>query len=455
MNILIVDDDKNICYSLSWVLRREDHTVVCCYSGEDALATLDKEIFGLVFLDVKMPGMGGLVALEKMVAKNPTLKIIMISGAADITLAVRATKLGAYNFLEKPLNQEKVLLEVENLRKQEVVTAQVQNLQEMFDQEYHMIGNSPAMQQLFQTIQKAAPSEGRILIYGENGTGKELVAREIHKRSLRANRSFVQLNCAAIPRELIESELFGYEKGAFTGASQRKLGLIEKAQGGTLLLDEVGDMAMETQAKLLRVLQENEFYRVGGTNACRFDVRIISATNKDLEKEIATGTFRQDLFFRLDVIPIQVPPLRNHKEDIPALSTHFLANYCQRNGKKNKQIAEDAITILLRYHWPGNIRELKNTMERLAIMHEEDIIDATAVQSILSLEKIDHLLTKPTHPNLSIREQLQLYEKSILEKGIQKYRGNISHLAAALKIDRANLHRKLKQFGIKTGKTNV
>ncbi|MBN2356234.1 sigma-54-dependent Fis family transcriptional regulator [candidate division KSB1 bacterium] len=449
MHILVVDDDSNVCQSLAWLLQKDGHRVHTCRSGEDAVAAVDKEMFNLVFLDVVMPGMGGLSALERMLSRERTLRVVMISGAADLSMAVRAIKMGAYDFLEKPLNPEKVQVVVNHIQKQEQVRAQVENLQSIVDQEYKMIGTSAAMQQVYRAIEMAAPSEGRILIMGENGTGKELVAREIHKKSGRANQPFIQLNCAAIPRELIESELFGYEKGAFTGAAQRKTGLIEKAHGGTLLLDEVGDMALETQAKLLRVLQENEFYRVGGTSAYHFDVRIISATNKDLQKEISLGNFRQDLYFRLNVIPLVIPPLRQHREDIPLLTKHFLTNYCRRNGKKMKQVTEDAMIILQNYPWPGNVRELKNIMERLAIMIEKKVIDDEAVSLVLATKSF--VQTGDSDSELPLKVQLQNFEKKILKEGMIKHQGNISRLAAALKTDRANLHRKLKQYGIKYG----
>lgn len=452
MRILVADDEENIRKSLKWLLEKEGHTVLVCANGEQAIELTEKESPDLVFMDIKMPGMGGLAALEKLVALQPDLKVFMISGHADISVAVRATKLGAYDFLEKPLNPEKVLLEIKKLLEREKVSAQVKALRQLVELDYRMIGDSPAMQELFDIIDRAAPSEGRILIYGENGTGKELVAREIHNKSLRKNRPFVQLNCAALPNELIESELFGYEKGAFTGAFKRKLGLIEQADGGTLLLDEVGDMALETQAKLLRVLQENEFYRVGSTTPKKFNVRIISATNKDLSSEIAQGRFREDLYFRLNVIPIRVPPLREHSEDIPALVDHFLNSFCRKSGKKVKRVTDAAIDALKQYHWPGNIRELKNIMERLAIMTSGDEITRKDVEAVLG---------PPLHPpigsqysqtipeELSLKEQLARTEKQILLRAFEKYNGNVTHMAIALKTDRANLHKKLKKYKIK------
>jgi len=344
MRILVVDDDNNIRDSFKWLLESHGHEFTLCSTGEAAVDAAKEQRFDLVFCDVMMPGIGGLKALEQMVVVQPELQVIMISGEADIATAVKATKIGAYDFLEKPLNPEKILLELKKFEKQQRMQAEMDKLMNIVSHEMQIVGSSPQMQALKETIKRAAPSDGRILISGENGTGKELVAREIHKQSGR-NGNFVQLNCAALPRELIESELFGYEKGAFTGANKRKIGLIEEAEDGTLLLDEIGDMAPETQAKVLRVLQENEFTRVGATKSQKFNVRIISATNKDLLKEIEKGAFREDLYFRLNVIPVHVPPLRERREDIPELVAHFLGLYAAKNGKRAKRITPDAQAI--------------------------------------------------------------------------------------------------------------
>jgi two-component system nitrogen regulation response regulator NtrX len=451
MHILIVDDDKNIRESLQWLLESEGHEVSVAATGEEGVRLVHKERYDTVFLDVMMPGMGGMKALERMRELDAELKVFMISGQADITVAVRATKLGAYDFFEKPLNPEKVLLEIKKLIEQRQIQAKVSKLEELIDIEYKMIGESQPMQELRNVIQQAAPSEGRILIYGENGTGKELVAREIHKNSLRSKRPFIQLNCAAIPGDLIESELFGYEKGAFTGAHRRKMGLIEQAEGGTLMLDEVGDMALETQAKLLRVLQENEFYRVGSTKAIKFDVRIIAATNKDLAGEIKAGHFRQDLYFRLNVIPIYVPPLRDRKEDIPALVDYFLKSYSRKNGKKAKTMSGEGISLLKGYKWPGNVRELGNIMERLAIMIEGEQIGVDDVARVIgsSTENARQDSTLLFDDHLPLKDQIQHYEKSLLLRVFERNDGNVSRMAAELKTDRANLHKKLKNYGIK------
>lgn len=451
MRIIIVDDDKNIRQTLSWLLMDEGHEVDTCTNGEDAIEITVEQKYDIMFMDLKMPGIGGLEALEQVLLNQPQLKVFMISGQADLSAAVRATKIGAYDFLEKPLNPEKVLLEIKKIKEQEKARNQIKELEKLVDIDYQMIGESPPVQRLRDIITQASPSEGRILIYGENGSGKELVAREIYKNSNRHDGPFVQLNCAALPGELLESELFGYEKGAFTGAIKKKQGLIEQAEAGTLFLDEVGDMALNTQAKLLRVLQENEFYRVGGTSPHKFNVRIISATNKNLLAEIKKGTFREDLYFRLNVIPITVPALRDRTSDIPLLVNHFLESYSRKNGKKTKRIQPQAQQLLFGYYWPGNIRELKNILERLAIMTKSEEITVSDVHLVLGHTEIKETATKNKSPekHLSLKDQMLRFEKSILQEAFERYGGNISHIAKALQTDRANLYKKLKKYGFK------
>ena len=450
MRILVVDDDENIVHSLSWLLKKNGLEVDTALDGKAGVSLALKNKYDVVFLDVMMPGIDGLQALEKLADRLPALKVFMISGHADLSVAVKATRLGAYDFLEKPLNPEKVLIEIKKLREQVHLKNHVDRLQEMVEFDHQMLGISEAMRALKATIEIAAPSEGRILIYGENGTGKELVSREIHDKSRRALFPFIQLNCAALPRELIESELFGYEKGAFTGAQKAKPGLIEQAEGGSLLLDEVGDMMLETQAKLLRVLQENTFYRVGGTTPHRFDVRILAATNKNLEEEIVQGRFRQDLYYRLNVIPIVVPPLRERQTDIPLLARHFLSVFCHKNHKAEKNIADLAIKSLHRYSWPGNIRELKNTMERLAIMVQEKTIQKHHVDSVLSSGSVPEPFFAETQNSLSLKEQMNGFERALLQQTYDRCEGNVSQMAKVLKTDRANLYRKLVRYQIKT-----
>jgi two-component system, NtrC family, nitrogen regulation response regulator NtrX len=450
VRILVVDDDAAIRTSLKWLLEKDGHSVTLCANGAEAATIVSSTLFDLVFCDVMMPVMGGLETLENIRQKQPMLKVIMISGQADIPTAVKATKLGAYDFMEKPLKPEKVVLEIQKLETQRRIEAEMLALKNRLDLDYQMIGSSPQMQRLRETIDKVAPTEGRVLIFGENGSGKELVAREIHQKSGRTGR-FVQLNCAALPKELIESELFGYEKGAFTGAHKRKTGLVEEAEGGTLLLDEVGDMAAETQAKLLRVLQENEFTAVGSTKPVKFNVRVIAATNKNLPEEIIKGTFREDLYFRLNVIPIVVPALRDRPTDIPELVSHFLNLYAAKNGKKAKVISRSAVERLMKHPWPGNVRELRNIIERLGILIQSDEIDLADVDHVLGVSPTLSATpeTASPLPEASLKDQLENFEKNVLAAAFQRCGGNVSRLAQTLQTDRANLHKKLKKYGIK------
>lgn len=452
IKILIVDDEPRIRSSLKGLLTEEGYSVNSCSSGEEAIQLLQKEAIDLVMLDVVLPGLDGLEILERIRKNLPSLKVIMISGQSDLSTAIRATKLGAYNFFEKPLNPDRVLLELKNLTGQMALERKVTSLETLVDQEEKMIGNSPVIQRLQEAIERAAPSEGRVFIFGENGTGKELVARAIHRGSMRKGGTFVSLNCAALPQDLVESELFGYEKGAFTGAVNAKSGRFEMADGGSLFLDEVGDMGLETQAKLLRVLQENEAIRLGGNKPYKFNVRIISATNKDINLEIREGRFREDLYYRLNVIPLEVASLRDRKVDIPLLAQYFLYQYCEKTGKGMKCWAQGALNCLQQYSWPGNVRELKNLVERLIIMSEGDAIEAYEVKNVLPASQpiISPKREIPLEKeSLSLKEMVGHFERDILVQGFHEVNGNISKLARQLKIDRANLHRKLKSFGIK------
>jgi len=455
MRILIIDDEPNICAALSGLLEDAGYQTITSVDASAGLAKAVEETVDIIFLDVRLPGLDGLQILERIKNIKPDQQVIMISGEADLETAVRATRLGAYNFLEKPLNPDKVLLEVKNIERQQQIMREVFNLKKLVEYDYRLVGTSPALEKVREEIRKSAPTDGRILIYGENGTGKELVAREIHQQSLRKNGPFVKVNCAAIPKDLIESELFGHEKGAFTGAVRRKYGMFEEADGGTLLLDEIGDLSLESQAKLLRVLQENEFQRVGGTKPIKFNTRIISATNKNLQEEINRGKFREDLYFRLNVIPIRIPPLRERKEDIPVLVRYFLKSYSIKNGKREKHISEEALASLMDYQWPGNVRELKNFIERLVIMTDCDDITLENVKSIFPDSTIHekHDIEKEFdffyEDGLSLRQIIENFEKQLLKKEYEKADCNVSRLAAKLKTDRPNLHRKLKKYGIK------
>lgn len=445
MNILIIDDEPRIRTALSGFLEDEGHRVDSCETGEDGLAFLQNNAVDLVFLDVMLPGMDGIAVLKSLL--DAPVRVFMISGKADLQTAVEATRLGAHDFFEKPLNPDRIFLAVKNFEKQLALERRLTSLES--DLEAHrMIGESPPMIRLREAIARAAPSDGRVLIAGENGTGKELVARAIHRGSNRRNQPFITLNCAAIPQPLVESELFGYEKGAFTGAAKQKPGRFESADKGTLFLDEVGDMDPETQAKLLRVLEAGEAVRLGGTAPYRFDVRIIAATNKDPAGEIGKGRFRQDLFYRLNVIPLRIPPLRERCEDIPLLASYYLDHFGRKTGRGQKEFGEGAIEALQQYDWPGNVRELKNFIERLIIMCEGRVLEAGRVRAMLfdSGAPSGRITREPD--SRSFRKQVADFERDLLAGAYQRARGNVSAMARTLKMDRANLHRKLKQYGI-------
>jgi len=452
MQILIVDDEPRIRSSLEGLLQEEGYSVRSCGTGEKAVETLRNKSVDVVLLDVVLPGIDGLETLKRIREHNPSMKVLMMSGQSDLNTAVKATKLGGYNFFQKPLNPDQLLLELKNIADQMILGRKVNSLETLVGREEKMVGHSPAMLKLQEAVERAAPSEGRVLIFGENGTGKELVAKAIHRKSARKASAFVSLNCAALPQDLVESELFGYEKGAFTGAVRKKPGRFEMADGGSLFLDEIGDMGLETQAKLLRVLQENEAVRVGGNTPYKFDVRIISATNKNLMMEIEEGRFREDLFYRLKVIPLDVPPLRNRKEDIPLLAQYFLRQICEKTGKGMKRWAGRALKILQHYPWPGNVRELRNLVERLVIMSGGETIDEQEVMDVLPFSPSPSFSKReiPLEGEaLSLRKMVEEFERDVLVEGYREAGGNVSKLARKLKIDRANLHRKLKTYGIK------
>ena len=452
MVVLIVDDELNIRQSLEGLLSEEGYSVRTCPSAEEGLIAAGNDPPDVVFLDVMLPGMDGLQALERLRTLAPRAKVVMMSGQSDLTTAVRATKLGAHNFLEKPLHPERVLLELKNLAETQTLERTIASLETRLGQDEEILGASEPIRRLRLDIDKAAPSDGRVFVYGENGTGKELVARAIHRQSPRRNKPFVTLNCAALPSALVESELFGYEKGAFTGAVQRKPGLFETADGGTLFLDEVGDMGLDTQAKLLRVLQENEAVRIGGSVPYRFNVRVISATNKNIREEIRLGRFREDLWYRLNVVPLTVPPLRERRGDILILATHFLKSLCERSGKGMKVFSDEAIGLLRSYAWPGNVRELKNLVERLVIMSANPTIGASEVDEGLPHAPASGPDLRPAPgaaDGSSLREHLERFERDLLKKEFDAASGNVAAMARQLKTDRANLYRKLKQYGMK------
>jgi two-component system nitrogen regulation response regulator NtrX len=444
MKILIIDDEPAIRTTLANILHDEGHKTALCGSGEEGLAQYAREEFDLVLLDLWLPGIDGLSVLERL--KNAGAPpVIVISGHANIDTAVRATRLGAYDFLEKPLSLERVLLTVSHALADRTLREQVRDLRRHFALEELLIGESEAMKKLDQQIRSAAPSNSRVLITGENGSGKEIVARTLHRLSHRAEAAFIDVNCAAIPEELIESELFGHRKGAFTGAIDDRKGKFELADGGTLFLDEIGDMSVKTQAKVLRVLQEQTFQKVGGQQTISVDVRVIAATNKQLDDEIAAGNFRSDLFYRLNVIPIDVPPLRNRGNDITLLAEHFLRRFAAETGTRRKKLSAGAQSKLKAYPWPGNVRELRNVVERMAILVANETIDA---------EDLDLGTPRPASrgeiaSNLTLKEARDEFEKEYILSRLREYGGNVSRAADALGVERSNLYRKLHAYGIR------
>jgi len=451
MRILIIDDEVRIRSSLKGLFEDDGNYVKAVESGEEGLLLLEKEVFDLLMLDVMLSGIDGITTLEKVHKSHPALKVLMMSGHADLSTAVKATRLGALDFFEKPLNVDKVILAIQTVKRQINLEKRVTSLENLVGERFSMIGESEAMKLLFNEIELAAPSNSRILVSGENGTGKEMVARAVHLQSGRSNAPFISLNCAAIPGELVESELFGYEKGAFTNAVAQKEGKFEIADTGTLFLDEIGDMALSAQAKLLRVLQENEAVRVGGIKPYSFDVRVIAATNKNLKNEIAAGRFREDLFYRLNVIPIHVPALRSRLADIPLLAVYFLNQLGEHSASRARSFTPEALALLQQYTWPGNVRELNNFVERLMIMSPADSISRQDVAKVLPAENgKERDYSMPTfEDSISFREKVAEFEKQILLKGYEQTQQNVSLLARKFNMDRANLHRKLKHYGIK------
>jgi len=450
-SILIVDDEAGVRQSLLGILGDEGYLVEAVESGEGCLGALEGRRHDLVLLDVWLPGMDGIETLSRIRTLDPEMPVVVISGHGNIETAVRAVRMGAQDFVEKPLSLEKTLVVVKNALRQRRLEAENRSLKQQVEQRYHMVGESTALRALRDEIAQAAPSNGRVLIYGENGTGKELVARNIHAQSRRAQGPFVEVNCAAIPEDLIESELFGHTRGAFTGALAAKKGKFELADGGTLFLDEVADMTLKTQAKVLRVLQESRLEPVGGTSSVTVDVRVIAATNKDLEKEIEKGTFREDLFFRLSVIPFHVPPLRERREDIPLLARHFVAQLSAEYGKRAKELAPEALAALSGLPWPGNVRELRNIIERLVIMTPGDRIERRHLPASLAgagpiaAEEPAVALVGGFPSLAAAREE---FEKRYIWKKYLECARNMSRTAVALQVERSNLYRKMKGYGL-------
>jgi len=452
-SILIVDDEQSIRESLTGILQDENFRALLATTGEEALGVLKAENPDLVLLDIWMPGMDGLETLEQIREIFPDQMVIMMSGHGTIETAVKATKLGAYDFIEKPLSLEKVLLCIQNAFKVGELMVENRSLKAKLAREHEMIGDSPAIRQLKQQIEVAAPTSGWVLITGENGTGKELVARAIHYLSRRRQKLFVEVNCAAIPEELIESELFGHEKGAFTGATNPRKGKFDMAHEGTLFLDEIGDMSLKTQAKILRILQEKKFERVGGNRTIEVDVRVIAATNKDLQAEIRAGNFREDLFYRLNVLPFHVPPLRERREDIPLLAKHFLELFCRQESREIKVLSEEAMQAFNRYSWPGNVRELKNIIERLAIMIPGMEIRPGDLPETIRDGRQGGVGTPLTGIDSdNYREAREEFERQFLLQKLEENDWNVSRTAEVIDMERSNLHRKIKAYGLEPQK---
>lgn len=444
--ILIVDDEVGICETLSDILEDEGYKTFTTQDAETALDIVEKEDIDIVMLDVWLPKMDGIEALQKIKEKDSDISIIMISGHSNIETAVKAVKLGAFDFLEKPLSQDRVIISVEKALEFKKLKKENIKLRSSIQKRFEIVGSSSVMKKIKDQIQLVAKGDSRVLILGESGTGKELVARMIHALSSRAEAPFVEVNCAAIPQELIESELFGHEKGAFTGAIEKKIGKFEIANGGTLFLDEIGDMSLLTQAKLLRVIETQKFQRVGGTRDITVDVRIISATNKDLPEEIKKGNFRQDLYWRLNVVPIYIPPLRERKEDIPELVNYFVEEFHRDKGWRKKKFQPDAIKILQQYDWPGNVRELKNAIERIMIMCTEEFITAKEIQEIGIIRQSQNEFSYFSIPTL--KEAKDAFERDFILKKLRENNWNMTKTAEVLGIERSNLYKKIKALGI-------
>ena len=447
--ILIVDDEPGVQKALSGDLRDEGYSVEAVSSGEDCLERMVRGPVDLIVLDVWLPGMDGLAALTRLRERQVDAQVVLISGHGDIESAVKGIKLGAFDFLEKPLTHDKTILVIRNALRQRRLEAENLALRERVDRTQTMVGESYVMRQLREQVAMAAPTNGRVLIYGENGTGKELVARTIHAMSRRRSATFVEVNCAAIPEDLIESELFGHVRGAFTGAVADRRGKFEVADGGTIFLDEIGDMSLKTQAKVLRVLQEQTMVAVGGKETIKVDARVVAATNKDLQAEIRTGNFRDDLYYRLNVIPIFVPPLRERQEDIPMLAEHFMAEFAREYGRRVKRFEPVAVGALGSYPWPGNVRELRNVIERLMIMVPGDTIAATDLGFLEPVgARPRSSVPEPTVARPTLHEARDQFERDLILRTLAEQQGNMSRTADVLGVERSNLYRKMKAFGI-------
>jgi two-component system nitrogen regulation response regulator NtrX len=448
--ILVVDDEPSIRQSLTGVLEDEGYVCSSVESGEECLLELARQQYEIVLLDVWLPGLDGLETLQQIeeIAAPERPEVIIISGHGSIETAVKATKLGAFDFLEKPLTIEKVMVVVKNALRQKRLQSEVQRLRAEGGDEPRIIGESVPMKALRQQLGLMAATNGRVLIYGESGTGKELVARTIHARSLRNGEPFVEVNCAAIPEDLIESELFGHRTGSFPGATADKIGKLQKADGGSLFLDEVGDMSLRTQAKVLRSLEEQRFEPVGASESIQVDVRVIAATNKNLEQEIERGNFREDLFYRLNVVPFHVPPLRERVEDVRQLADYFLNEFTTAYGRKSKELTEEAYGALEAYSWPGNVRELRNLMERIVIMNPQARVDARHLPLQPAARGGGGRGVGSVDGSASLQDVRETAERDYILRKLEDAKGNVTRAAEMLGLERSNLYRKMKTLGI-------
>ncbi|MFL5537939.1 MAG: sigma-54-dependent transcriptional regulator [Longimicrobiaceae bacterium] len=444
--ILVVDDEPGIRHVLKQLFEYEDHEVRDAGGGSEAVDLYRDFRPDVTFLDVKMARMDGLEVLSKIREVDPAAVVVMISGHGTIDTAVEATRRGAFDFLEKPLDTERLLIVLRNSLQQQGLKAENARLRGEVESRHQIVGRSFALRQVLDRVEKVAPTDARVLITGENGTGKELVARAVHEHSRRADGPFIKLNCAAIPSELIESELFGHEKGSFTGATKDRRGKFEQADGGTLFLDEIGDMNPSAQAKVLRALQEGELERVGGTETIKVDVRVIAATNKDLAAEIAAGRFREDLFYRLNVVPIEMPPLRARKDDIPALIEHFLAMACARDDRRVKRMTPSAVTLMMQHDWPGNVRELKNVVERMVILTgDSDLIGEPDVRDALPrVQPVKGHYEAGT----PFKDLVAAAEREIILAALEAHDHHVSNTAKDLQLERSHLYKKMRALGI-------
>ena len=449
--VLLIDDDAGIRESMRMPLEYEGYEYSAAASAEEGLAAIARDSPDIVFLDIKMPGMDGLEALSRIKSLNDSLPVVMISAHGNAQVGMDATKRGADDFIEKPFGAERLLVTIKNVLSQSRLRKENTTLKRAVEARYQMVGESPGLRQIGDAIKRAAPTNATVLILGESGAGKELVARAIHRNSLRSRERFIQVNCAAIPEELIESELFGHEKGSFTGATEKQIGKFEQADRGTIFLDEVADMSPKTQAKVLRVLQEGEVERLGSSRTIKVDVRVIAATNKDLEAEIEKGTFREDLFFRLSVIPIVVPPLRDRRDDIPSLVRHFADIFSREHNRRPQRFTPAALEHMKKARWKGNIRELRNTVERLIIMTPGETIDVNDLEDIVRIESRapapDNGGGEKERPG-TLREFKEVAERAFLVDKLREHNWNISKTAEVIGTPRSNLYKKLEQYGI-------